>query len=111
MINIKKAEEEFRKYTNKFDHTNEKITIKIEHTYRVEKISKTIAENLNLDEENIQLATLIGLLHDIGRFEQVKRYNSFSDLETEDHASLGVEILKKDKYISKYAKESPPQVL
>ena len=36
---------------------------------------------------------LIGLLHDIGRFEQVKVYDTFSDIDSIDHADYGVEIL------------------
>ena len=105
MINIKKAEEEFKKYTDKYDKNNYKINLKINHTYRVEKNSKIIAESLNLDEENVLLATLIGLLHDIGRFEQIRKYNSYSDSKTEDHASLGVKVLKDNNFISEFAEE------
>ena len=32
-------------------------------------------------------------MHDIGRFEQLRIYNSFIDAETVDHAALGVKIL------------------
>lgn len=35
------------------------------------------AEGLKLSEEDCKLAQVIGLLHDIGRFEQLKRYDSF----------------------------------
>ena len=105
MINIKKAEEEFKKYTDKYDKNNYKINLKINHTYRVEKNSKIIAESLNLDEENVLLAALIGLLHDIGRFEQIRKYNSYSDSKTEDHASLGVKVLKDNNFISEFAEE------
>ena len=65
-------------------------------------ISNKIAEHLNLSNEEIQVATLIGLLHDIGRFEQFTRYATFRDRESVDHGDLGVEILKKDSYIKEY---------
>ena len=42
-----------------------------------------------------------GLLHDIGRFEQLKRYQSFIDSQTIDHANLGVTILFDDNLIEK----------
>ena len=35
------------------------------------EISKKIAESLKLTQEEIELATLIGLLHDIARFEKL----------------------------------------
>lgn len=102
MIDIENAKQEFLEYTGKFDISNINIERKREHSLRVMQISKTIAENLKLSNEQIKLATLIGLLHDIGRFEQYKKYESFKDHETIDHGALGVEILKKDEYIKKY---------
>ena len=32
-------------------------------------------------------------MHDIGRFEQLKRFDSFIDSQTVDHAKLGIEVL------------------
>ena len=103
MIDIQNAEEEFEKFVSNYDINNEKIALKKAHTYRVEENSKIIAESLNLNQEDKQLAILIGLLHDIGRFEQVRLYDSFDDLKTEDHATLGVKVLKQNDYIEKYA--------
>lgn len=102
MIDIENAKKEFLEYTQNFDTSNPNIERKIGHSLRVMQISQTIAENLKLSNEQIKLATLIGLLHDIGRFEQYKKYKSFKDHETVDHGALGVEILKKDEYIRKY---------
>ena len=50
----------------------------------------------------MDLAAYCGLLHDIGRFEQLKRYNTFVDSKSIDHGLLGYEILKEDNYINKY---------
>ena len=36
------------------------------------KLSKKYAKKLGYDEHDVKLATLIGLFHDIGRFEQLK---------------------------------------
>ena len=59
MIDIKKAEEEFRAYSNKYDMNEYKISMKYYHTFRVEKICEETAILLGLDEEKINLATLI----------------------------------------------------
>ena len=100
-MNIEKAKEEFIKYTENYDLENEHIKRKQEHSIRVMKISKKIAEGLKLSQEEIEIATLIGLLHDIARFEQYTKYATFEDLESIDHGDYGVQILEKDirKYI------------
>ena len=41
--------------------------------------ARLIAEGLGLSGEDTALALHIALLHDIGRFEQLKRYDSFDD--------------------------------
>ena len=86
-IDIEKATKEFIKYTEQFDLKNDGIKRKQGHSLRVMQMSKKIAEKLKLDKQDIELATLIGLLHDIGRFEQ---YTNKKDV---DHGDLGVEIL------------------
>ncbi len=59
-----------------------------------------------LNNEDIELAKLIALLHDIGRFEQLKIYNSYIDSETIDHAILGNEILFKNNLIRNFIKDN-----
>lgn len=93
MIDFNKAKMEFKKYLQNFDLSNGKIDLKIRHTYRVLEFSELIAKDINLHNEDIELAKLIGLLHDIGRFEQAKIYDDFRDYLTVDHAKLGLEIL------------------
>ena len=101
-MNIEKAKYEFIKYVNNYDKQNPHIARKIGHSIRVMEISKKIAENLNLDKEQIDIATLIGLLHDIARFEQWKRYETFKDRISVDHGDLSVEILKKNNFIRNF---------
>lgn len=102
MINIKKANEVFEEYVKSYDPNNKKIMLKINNIKRVAEISRDIATKLELGNEDIELAELIGLLHDIGRFEQVKRYNTFSDKDSINHGELGVKILFEDGLIRKF---------
>ena len=95
MINISNANNEFFKYVDQFDLTDESIKGKKFHSIRVQEISKKIAEDLNLNKEYINIAILIGLLHDIGRFEQKKQYNTFNDNNSFDHGDYGANLLKK----------------
>ena len=101
MIDLEKAKKEVENYINQYDVENERIKAKKEHIQRVAQNSKKIAQELDLEKEEIELAGLIGLLHDIGRFEQVKKYNTFRDKNSVNHAELGVKILFENKLIEK----------
>ena len=79
--------------------------MKIVHTYGVVECSCQITQRMGLPEEDRQLAQLIGLLHDIGRFEQLKRYNSFEP-DTMDHASFGVQILFEEGMIRQFVQDN-----
>lgn len=92
MIDIKRAHTEFEHYLDGFDRNNEKIRLKIIHTNEVVRCAGEIAKRMDLSREDRELAEVIALLHDIGRFEQVRKYDSFEPA-TMDHAHFGVELL------------------
>ena len=98
MMNLEYAKKQFDKYLDDYNREDDKIKLKIVHTYGVTACSRKIAQGLKLSEEDCQLAELIGLLHDIGRFEQLKRFDSFEP-DTMDHASFGVQILFEEGMI------------
>lgn len=102
MINIENANIEFDKYVSKFNQNDEKIKLKIEHIKRVAIMSRKIAQSLCLNAEQIKLAELIGLLHDIGRFKQVKLYNTFNDKNSVNHAELAIKILFDENLIDNF---------
>lgn len=106
MVDLENAKKELKKYISNYDIKNPEITRKVNHSYRVAKISRKIAETLNLEKEEIEIAELIGLLHDIGRFEQQTIYKTYEDIESIDHGELGVKILKEKEYIRKYIKNN-----
>lgn len=98
MINFNSALDEFFRYTEQFKK-NLKIDIKRKHSLRVMKNCEKLAIYLGLNNEEIELAKLIGLLHDIGRFEQINKYNTFLDRNSVNHAELGIQILFEDNKI------------
>lgn len=102
MINIEKASKAFSGYVKPYDINNPKIELKVKHTFKTVEVAKKIAKDLNLTEEQTLLAELISLLHDIGRFEQVRIYNTFKDKDSIDHANLGVKILFENGEIRKF---------
>jgi len=72
------------------------IALKEEHTRRVCNEILDVGNSLSLDNEDLHLAEVIALFHDVGRFEQYDRYGTFVDLKTEDHAMLGVRVLREN---------------
>ena len=93
MISEERVKQLFADYTKDYNPNDPKISLKITHTYRVAENSKAIAMTLNLSQEDIEIAWLIGMLHDIGRFEQIKRYQTFNDAKSVDHAEFGADLL------------------
>ena len=89
MIDREKALKTFNTYVSKYNKKNKKIKLKIEHIQRVAKNANDIAENLKLSKEDIDLAWLIGLLHDIGKAVDHEMEGS--------HIQLGAELCKKYK--------------
>lgn len=93
VMNRNNVIDKFNEYTSAYDLQNPKIRLKYEHTFRVATLCDTIAKSLNLSSSDIDLAWLIGMLHDIGRFEQVRRFGTFVDKESVDHANFGADLL------------------
>ncbi len=81
--------------TFKYDdpEVQQNIDLKKQHTKRVcEEILK-IGIQLGLNENELNLAETVALLHDIGRFEQYHKYRTFSDNNSDDHAEMGIRML------------------
>lgn len=106
MIDLESAKKEFEKYISNYDLNNPEIERKVGHSFRVSKISEKIAKSLNLPDEEIEVATLIGLLHDIGKIDQRSEKSVYKDLEKVEHGEAAVKILEKDDYIRKYIEDS-----
>lgn len=92
---LNKIKNEFNKYVGNFDKTNYIINLKKYHTFCVADNSYSIAKFLKLDNEGKFLSYLIGILHDIGRFQQVKEYIKLEDTCPMDHGDYAYDVLKK----------------
>lgn len=104
-INREHIKKTFQEYTDRYDSANPKIKLKIDHTYRVADLCEQIAQSLELSAAEVDLAWLSGMLHDVGRFEQLRRYNTFSDAQSIDHARFAVELLYDEGLITDYVPE------
>ncbi|MDD3204418.1 MAG: HD domain-containing protein [Lachnospiraceae bacterium] len=106
MIDRKRVTDTFYKYVDNYDQKDGKVKLKIDHTIRVAHLSEEIAKTLQLSKEDVDLAWLIGMLHDVGRFEQLRQFGTFIDRESIDHAKLGVSLLFDKGLIRDYVEDS-----
>ena len=91
--------------TLKFDNRSVECTyedshrLKRNHSLQVSALAGLISKKLCLGKEDIILAKVIGLLHDVGRFEQYMRYRTFVDRHSFDHGKFGANFLMRLKPI------------
>jgi len=71
--------------------------IKKEHSLRVADIALFLTDKLEWTEEEKQIAFLVGVLHDVGRFSQMIEFDTFNVDKSVDHAENAVRILKEEK--------------
>lgn len=72
------------------------IILKQHHTRCVCRESLFLADALGLDSTQRATCFIAALLHDIGRFEQYRRFKTFVDAQSVDHAVLGCEIIEQE---------------
>ena len=106
MIDIEKAKIAFKDFINEYeDKSDLGFELKIVHTYHVAENAKKIAQELKLSKEDIELAELIGILHDIGRFEELKITKELNSVKF-DHAGHGSKMLFEEDMIRKFIEDS-----
>jgi HD domain len=79
--------------------TNYNIKLKEDHTRRMSGDTLLIAEGLGLNQQQKLIAQTITLFHDVGRFEQFKKYRTYNDVGTENHSLLGLKVLAEKKIL------------
>ena len=90
---------QFTRYVHGFDQGEEGVRLKYAHSLRVSSLCEQIAGSLGLSQAEMDLAWLIGVLHDIGRFEQLREYHTFVDYRSMDHVKYGAHYLFDDGHI------------
>ena len=58
---------------------------------------------LKLSTHDTELAEIIGLFHDVGRFRQYSIYKTFNDADSEDHADLALKVIDELDFFTELA--------
>ena len=69
------------------------------HTAHVVANARLIAKGEGFDTETARACDAAALLHDTGRYEQLKRYNTFRDADSIDHAVFSHDIVKEKGWL------------
>lgn len=86
-------------FTSGDDELKKNALLKEAHTRRVCAECAALGKSLDLTDQGMRLIEIAALLHDIGRFEQYRRYRTFVDADSTNHAELGVVILKEQQVL------------
>jgi hypothetical protein len=93
----------FKLYTDQFLYQDEikddPFIIKKNHTERVCAIILSICDDLNVSAHVKELAQIIALFHDLGRFEQYARYHTFKDNESINHGIQSIKDLMRNNVL------------
>jgi len=84
----------------KDDESRKKVEYKIYHTLAVIQAGWDIMTQIKSVELDKSTGTIVCLFHDIGRFPQAAKSNSYIDeVSGMDHAQVGAEMIKKENFL------------
>lgn len=92
-------EAEYQRYVDGFRGTGGELPplmrLKLEHTRYVVANARLIADGEGFSPREREVALAAALLHDTGRYEQLRRYDTFRDADSVDHAVLSHDIVRE----------------
>jgi Predicted HD superfamily hydrolase len=98
-------------YTTADEEVKANLNYKEEHSLRVRDLMLTLGGEQRLDQNSMFLAEVIGLFHDVGRFEQYVKYHTFKDHMSEDHAELGLSILERQRILEVHVSKQEKDII
>jgi hypothetical protein len=75
------------------------IRLKIDHTRMVCTMMARLTAGEQMSDEESCLATAVALLHDVGRFPQYRRWGTFRDSISDNHARLAIEVIREQNVL------------
>ncbi len=110
-----KYQDVFLRYSAGFLTGNEdfdrNIELKRAHTLRVVDYARKIAESVELAGNLYDSALYAALLHDYGRFEQLKQYNTFKDADSVNHGEFGAKLLTEQQFLADLPAEQATNII
>lgn len=76
------------------------IRLKIVHTRKVCDAMALLSAGERLSEDEALIASAVALLHDVGRFPQYRRWRTFLDSVSDNHARLAVDVIRDENILA-----------
>ncbi len=105
----------FKAYTHSFltgdAQTDSPLVLKIAHTARVCDNMCLLGRSVDLTDGQMCLAETVGLFHDLGRFEQYRRFRTFNDRQSANHARLSIDVLNQTAVLETLAADEKTTII
>lgn len=82
------------------DEGEKNIRLKIGHTRKVCEAMALLSDGEGLSENESRIAAAVALLHDVGRFPQYRRWRTFLDSDSDNHARLAVDVIREENILA-----------
>lgn len=93
----------FESYSEPYLDTDQEsarnIQLKIVHTRKVCETMGLLCDGEKLSAEESRIAAATALLHDVGRFPQYRRWRTFRDRDSDNHARLAIDVIREEKLL------------
>lgn len=100
-----------RSHYSSIEEDQKNIALKELHSYNVCRNAIRIGKEIGLSEQAMLLVEVIGLLHDVGRFEQYAEYKTFRDSSSINHGMLGAQEITKKRVLQSLTPEERDLIL
>lgn len=97
-------------FSSEDNTVQQNFTLKRDHIHRVVGFAEVLARSIECEEDIMLETQLAALLHDIGRFEQFQKYQTFNDSLSIDHAELAVSIVKERGWLNDLPEETQSNI-
>jgi hypothetical protein len=59
-----------------------------------------LSDGERLSENEARIASAVALLHDVGRFPQYRKWRTFRDSDSDNHARLAIDVIRSEKLLA-----------
>ncbi len=91
-------------YVSEFSSENNEIQINIdlvkEHNSRVLENVSELGLSINLEESDLLILQTAAMLHDIGRFKQLVKHNTYADNDESNHIKIGLDVIREHNVLN-----------